>query len=494
MIQEKHILSKSTFLRGLQCHKSLYLYKNYIQLRDKPSAEQQAIFSRGNNVGVLAQKLYPGGVDATPAKRSDNVAAVQKTKELIEQGVEVIYEAAFQYNKVLAILDILVKKEGEWFAYEVKSSIKISNTYLLDASLQYWVITNSGLPLADMSLITLNNQYLKNGDIDLSSLFSSTSGLKDVLKNQEMITEKSANLKHVALSAAMPEIPIGEQCFSPYNCDFMGTCWKNVPKNSVFELSGLPKSEQFALYSSGIRTIDEIPKKNELDKNINVHLKSIAEGEIHVNKPQLKAFIDKIQYPLCFMDFETFMPAIPLYDGTKPYQHIPFQFSIHFQETEHSETKHLEFLAEQGSDPRKAFLQNLLLHLKGAATILVFDALMERNVLNGLKKEFPEFENDINLILSKLLDLMQVFQERYFYHPLMKNSHSIKTVLPALVPELSYSNLAISSGSIAMIAFEKLQNESDMFKALEVREQLLEYCKMDTYAMVKLLEVVKKST
>jgi hypothetical protein len=118
---------------------------------------------------------------------------------------------------------------------------------------------------------------------------------------------------------------------------------------------------------------------------------------------------------------------------------------------------------------------------------------MERNVLNGLKKEFSEFENDISLILNKLLDLMQVFQERYFYHPLMKNSHSIKTVLPALVPELSYSNLTISSGSIAMIAFEKLQNESDMFKVLEVREQLLEYCKMDTYAMVKLLEVVKKA-
>src|ERR1041385_2627944 len=137
---EKHILSKSTFLRGLQCSKSLYLYKNFIQLRDAPSPEQQAIFSRGNNVGLLAQKLFPGGVDATPKKRSDNIAAVNRTRELIEAGATVIYEAAFQHQKVLAILDILVKKEDGWYAYEVKSSLKISNTYILDASLQYWVI------------------------------------------------------------------------------------------------------------------------------------------------------------------------------------------------------------------------------------------------------------------------------------------------------------------------------------------------------------------
>ena len=139
---EKHILSKSTFLRGLQCSKSLYLYKYFIQRRDSVSPEQQAIFNRGNNVGLLAQKLFPGGTDATPSKRSNNIEAVTNTRKLIESGAEVIYEAAFQHEQVLAILDVLVKKDGQWYAYEVKSSTKISPTYLLDASLQYWVITN----------------------------------------------------------------------------------------------------------------------------------------------------------------------------------------------------------------------------------------------------------------------------------------------------------------------------------------------------------------
>ncbi|MBL7888335.1 MAG: DUF2779 domain-containing protein [Bacteroidia bacterium] len=467
------------------------MYKNFIQMRDQPSAEQQAIFSRGNNVGVLAQKLFPGGVDATPAKRSDNLLAVQKTKDLIDSGAEVIYEAAFQYDQVLAILDILVKKEGKWYAYEVKSSVKISNTYLLDASLQYWVITNSGIALEDISLVTLNSKYVRKGELNIQDLFAKTSVLKDVLKNQVFISEKAPELKTVALSAAMPDMAIGEQCFSPYGCDFMGTCWKNVPKGSVFEISGLPKAEQFALYSSGIRLIDEIPAKNALDKNVNIHLKSLKADEVYLEKERLTDFISKLRYPLYFMDFETFMPAVPIYEGTKPYQHIPFQYSIHYYEKEGGELRHVDFLAEHGKDPRRAFLKNLLEHLKGAEVILVYDALMERNVLNGLKKDFPEFLGNIDLILSKLLDLMQVFQERIFYHPLMKNSHSIKNVLPALVPGLGYENLSISSGSIAMIAFEKLQNEQDMFKALEIREQLIEYCKLDTFAMVKLLEVLK---
>ncbi len=463
-------------------------------MRDQPSAEQQAIFSRGNNVGVLAQKLFPGGVDATPVKRSDNLLAVQKTKELIEQGVEVIYEAAFQYEQILAILDILVKKDGKWYAFEVKSSVKISNTYLLDASLQYWVITNAGIVLEDFSLVTLNSQYVKNEELNIQDLFAKTSVLKDVLKKQEFINEKAPELKTVALSAAMPDISIGEQCFSPYNCDFIGTCWKNIPKGSVFEISGLSKAEQFALYASGIRLMDEIPSKNALDKNVNIHLKSLKADEVYLEKDKLNDFISKLKYPLFFMDFETFMPAIPLYEGTKPYQHIPFQYSIHLYEKEGSDLQYFEFLAEQGKDPRMAFLKNLLEHLKGAEVILVYDALMERNVLNSLKKTFPEFSGDIDLVLNKLLDLMQVFQERMFYHPLMKNSHSIKNVLPALVPGLGYENLSISSGSIAMIAFEKLQNEQDMFKALEVREQLSEYCKLDTFAMVKLLDVLKVYT
>jgi hypothetical protein len=490
---EKHILSKSTFLRGLQCHKSLFLYKNFIQLRDSPSAEQQAIFNRGNHVGIFAQKLFPGGVDATAVKRSDNIASVARTKELIEMGCEIIYEAAFQFEQVLVILDILVKKDGKWFAYEVKSSTKVSQTYILDASLQYWVITGSGITLEDITLIIINNQYIRNGELDPHGLFAFRSVKKEAIANLDMITENIESAKQTALADATPEIEIGEHCFSPYTCDFMSHCWKNVPKNSIFEITGLSKADQFGLYNSGYQTIAQIPPDNTLHKNVNIHIDSFKTGIPVINKEAIKDFLKKAAYPLFFMDFETFMPAIPVYNGTKPYQHLPFQYSIHFKERKDKQVKHFEFLAEQGSDPRKSFLTNLMNDTKGEGTILVFDALMERNVLNGLKKDFPEFSADIDNRLSRLIDLMIPFQDKSYYHPAMKNSFSIKNLLPALAPELSYNDLKISSGSIAMITFEKLASETDMFKILEIREQLLEYCKMDTLAMVKVFETLENS-
>lgn len=491
-ILDKHILSKSTFIRGLQCSKSLYLYKNFIHLRDPLSAEQQSMFSRGNSVGELAQQLFPGGIDPTAEKRFDTIAAVLKTRDLIEKGEEVIYEAAFQSDKVLVILDILVKRDDKWYAYEVKSSTKISNTYLLDASLQYYVITSSGLPLEDISLVTINNNYLKNGPIDPHSLFSIRSVKKEALSNQEMIEEKIRSSKLVVDNPQIPEIKIGEHCFSPYSCDFMGTCWKNVPKNSVFEISGIPKAEQFALYNAGFKTIPEIPEINVLDKNANIHIGSVKSGNIVINTAAIRKFLDRAAYPLFFMDFETFMPAVPIYNGTKPYQHIPFQYSLHYKKEKNAPLEHFDFLGEQGIDPRKAFLMSLLENTKASGTILVFDSLMERNVLNGLKKDFPDYGSGIDSRLERIIDLAQPFQERSYYHPAMKNSFSIKNLLPALVPELSYTGLKISSGSIAMIAFEKLQTETDMFKILEIKEQLLEYCKLDTLAMVKVFEILEK--
>jgi hypothetical protein len=489
---EKHILSKSTFLRGLQCSKSLYLYKNFIQLRDPVSPEQKAIFNRGNNVGILAQQLFPGGIDATPEKRSDNLAAVEKTQQLIASGVEIIYEAAFQHEQVLAILDILVKKDNQWYAYEVKSSSKISNTYLLDASLQYWVITKSGLDLSDISLVTINNQYVRKGALNVQELFSITSVLKDALRNQPLIEEQIQLSMLVTANARMPEIAIGEHCFSPYSCDFMGTCWKNVPKNSVFEITGVPKAELFNLYHNGFKTINEIPESNTLNKNANIHVQSVKQGEARVDKAAIKEFLDKISYPLFFMDFETFMPAVPIYNNTKPYQHIPFQYSLHYKKEKDAPVEHIDFLAEQGTDPRKAFLESLLKHTEAPGTILVFDTLMERNVLNGLKKDFPEHTAEIDNRLSRMIDLMQPFQERSYYHPAMKNSHSIKNILHALIPEMAYTDLKISSGSIAMIAFEQLQTETDIFKIIQTREELTEYCKLDTLAMVKIFEILEK--
>jgi predicted RecB family nuclease len=490
---EKHILSKSSFIRGLQCSKSLFLYKNFYKQRDKTSPEQQAIFSRGTNVGVMARKLFPGGIDASPSSPFKYVESVELTQKLIRGGVEIIYEAAFMFERTLIAIDILVKRNNTWYAYEVKSSTKISPTYLSDASLQYYIITNSGIELSDISIININTNYVKQGELDYYKLFHVTSVKSEAVNNTVFIKENVQKLLAVAGNSEQPNVQIGEHCFRPYACDFIGTCWKDVPADSVLHLSGVPKEKLFQLYNSGVKTINDIPDDHEANRSFKLQVESLTSNKAIIDKPGIKKFLETINYPLFFMDFETIMPAIPLYNNTHPYQHIPFQYSIHFKETKSSTLVHYEFLAEAGSDPRRQFIEQLIKHTSRPGDILTYYSTFERSVLNNLKRDLPEYTNDIDYILYRIKDLITPFENKLYYHPLMKGSYSIKNVLPALVSDLNYNTLNIGSGSIAMAAFEHLQTEVDIFKIAETRDALKAYCEMDTLAMVKILEVLENS-
>lgn len=488
---EKHLLSKSTFVKGNQCLKALYFHKNYYHLKDPLTPEQKALFARGNDVGMLARQLFPGGVDASPESPYKYAESVLKTTDLIEQGVEVIYEAAFQYEQVLAAVDILVKKDGKWKAYEVKSATKISHAYILDSSLQNWVIVNAGIHLDDFLLVNINNQYVKHGRVDVEQLFAKTSVKEEAQKNFLSIGEKVTQLKNMLIQKETPAVEIGEHCFMPYQCDFHGTCWKNVPSDSVFDLAMTNKEDQFKMYHAGIRKIQEIPDDYPLNKNARMQVQGFKSKEVVFDKPAIAGFVGGLSYPLYFMDFETFMPAVPVYESTRPYQNLPFQYSIHKKRNKDTAVEHFEFLAEAGIDPRRKFAEQLLAHLGDQGDILVYNLTFEKSILNALKNELPEYAAQIDRVIQRLKDLMVPFKEKHYYHPAMKGSYSIKSVLPALVPALKYDNLKIGQGSVAMVSFEKLTTENDIFKIAETRDALLEYCKMDTLAMVKILEVLE---
>ena len=216
----KYILSKSTFLKGLQCEKALYLYKHHYNLKDKITPQQQAIFNQGNAVGELAQGLFQGGVDASPSSYFKMQESVYKTKELIDAGETIIYEATFQYNEVLAALDILVQDEEGWKAYEVKSSTKVSETYIKDAAIQYYTITNSGIDLKDISIVHINNQYTREGELDIHQLFTIESVYDQVLEFLPRIPNEVRRLKNAIESSEIPNVDIGPHCSDPYDCDF----------------------------------------------------------------------------------------------------------------------------------------------------------------------------------------------------------------------------------------------------------------------------------
>lgn len=488
----KSRLSKSTFIRGLQCEKSLYLYKHHYQLKDPTPPSLQAVFDQGTNIGVLAQRLFTNGVDASPENHFKMVESVGKTLDFISQGETIIYEATFLYNDVLAALDILVRDQDGWKAYEVKSSTKVSDTYIKDASIQYYTITNSGIYLKDISIVYINNQYIKNGEIDINELFVVESVLDKVLEYIPRIPNEVKRLKNVIESPEIPRVDIGPHCSDPYDCDFKGTCWKHIPEYSVFDISRLNKEKKFGLYNQGIITFDQIDlDTTDLNPNQVLQVQSEVNGTSHIDIEEIRNFTSGLSYPLYFLDFETFGPAVPIYDGSRPYQQLVFQYSLHFQETPTSELEHREYLADPSQDPRIGFIEQLIQDCGTLGDILVYNIGFERGKLNDLIDVFPNYSNELRGIVNRLKDLMIPFQQKWYYTPEMRGSYSIKSVLPTLIPELSYNDLEIKEGGTASNTFLSMVNGSFEGDVEETRRQLLEYCKMDTYAMVRILDKLR---
>ncbi len=487
----RHVLSKSTFLYGCQCPKRLYFYKFRRDLAGEISAQQQAVFDRGTSVGQLARDLFPGGVDASPDTPFEYAKSVLYTKELIKQGEKIIYEAAFQYNGVLAAVDILVKRNGRWKAYEVKSSTNIKEVNILDAALQYHVITQSGIELADLFIVHLNNEYIRKKSIVLEELFSIESVKMEALEQQDFVQEKISELKTMLQLKKEPVVDIGPHCSDPYSCDFIEHCWKHIPVPSVFSISRLRANKKFELYEEGILRFEDLPEDMALNEYQQVQIDSHLKKKNTIDRPSLRNYLKDLSYPLYFMDFETFQAAIPLYSKSRPYQQIPFQYSLHFKKTKNASLKHTEFLARPKGDPRIPFIEQLLENTSSSGRILTYNMSFEKSILNAIARDFPKYQNDIEERIDRLLDLMPPFMKGWYYTPSMNGSYSIKAVLPALVPDLNYDTLEIGDGSSASLAFEQLifdvnANQDD------IRQNLLAYCKMDTLAMVRLLEVLEK--
>jgi hypothetical protein len=417
------------------------------------------------------------------------IESVSKTLDYIHQGQTILYEATFLYDDVLAALDILLKDEEGWKAYEVKSSTKVSETYIKDAAIQYYTITNSGIDLKDISIVHINNQYTKDGELDIHQLFTIESVYDQVLEFLPRIPNEIRRLKSVIESPDIPNVDIGNHCFEPYDCDFRGTCWKHIPDYSVFDISRLNKDKKFDLYNTGVITLDDIDlSQTDLNANQVLQVQSEINGTSHIDIEEIRNFTNGLNYPLYYLDFETIGSAVPKYNGSRPYQQLVFQYSLHIQKTSTSELEHREYLADSSQDPRIGFIEKMINDCGISGDIIVYNIGFERGKLNDLIEVFPEYSNELRGIVNRLKDLMIPFQQKWYYTPEMKGSYSIKSVLPALVPELSYNDLEIKEGGTASNTFLSMVNGTFEGDVEETRRQLLEYCKLDTYAMVKILD------
>lgn len=473
---------------GCQCPKRLFLHKFKRALRNPGDVKQQAILDAGTSVGELARQLFKYGVDASPPDNYSYHISVAKTKALIDRDVPIIYEAAFQYEGVLCAIDILVKQGKSWYAFEVKSAASVKDQHIQDAALQYYVMKNCGLPLEDISIIHLNNQYTRKGKLDIRQLFATESILEQVLEQQEFVSRKVQELKDLLTQPDEPIVDIGPHCFVPYECDFTNHCWAHIPKeNSVFDLG--PKIA-WKLLSEGYKQLDDIPQEFEMSANAAMQLAHYRSGEVYIDKEQIREFLEPICYPIYFFDFETIMPGIPEFDDSKPYQQIPFQFSLHVQQFEGSDLEHFEYLGDGLNDPRPGLIEAMINLLGQTGSIICYNMGFEKTRIKDLAKLYPQFETELLAINDRVFDLMIPFQKRWYYHPHFRGSYSIKAVLPVLIPELRYDELDIPEGKMASLVYSQLKFQDQITATLQ-RQALRAYCKMDTLAMVKIVDCLK---
>ncbi len=489
-------LSKSLYTKAIQCPKALWLKKYKQDVLTPPDASAKAVFETGNAVGELACQLFPHGKEITFTRDYDEMIAT--TKKYIDEGVQNIYEATFNYNGILVMVDVLhVEEEGGVDIYEVKSSTSVKDIYLHDVSIQHYVLKNLGFTIKSANIVHIDNTYVRGDELELDKLFSIVDVTGEVLELQETIPQVLKEFEtYLEDSINEPVIDIGSHCKKPYECDAKAYCWKvqrNIPDYSIFNIFNLGSKKQVALYERGIVNIDNIPEDFEMTEKQSQAVVNHKAQTIHIDKEAIESFISTLIYPIYHLDFETFQQAIPEWKGISPFQQIPFQYSLHI-EHEDGRLEHHEFLAVDGADPRELLAQKLCEDIPKDVTVLAYSMSFEKGVIKKLALEYEALSPHLLAMHDNIKDLMIPFQQKQYVTPSMNGSYSIKYVLPALVPEMkeAYQELdGVQNGSEAMSAFANM-SKLDSVEKEKMREALLAYCKLDTLAMVRVLEKLRK--
>jgi hypothetical protein len=487
-------LSKSRYCKGIQCPKILWLDGHKSEVRDD-SIINQRILDTGNEVGDLAMGYY-GDYTEVPYN-ADKSVMIAETRRLLDAKTSVICEASFSHDGNFCSVDILRVFDDGVEIVEVKSSTKIDPIYYDDMAFQYHVLASCGLNVRKVSIMHIDNKYERHGDLNLQQLFTVRNCTEKVLSMQDDVKANIKRLKKTADAKTEIDIEIGVQCSTPYDCVYRSYCWRHIPKNSVFDISGMQFKKQLAFYDRGIISFEQLLESGE---KISKTARLQVETEVNnrpptINKNAIKTFLDSLSWPLYLLDFEGFQEAIPPFDGLRPYMQTPFQYSLHIQKESNGHLEHREFLAEEGIDPRRSLAERICADIPQTACVIVYNKVYEKGRLKDLAGCFDDLAKHLMNIHDNIKDLMQPFQSRAYYCRELGGSYSIKQVLPTLCPndpELDYHALdLVHNGDEAMTIYKELPDKSPEEKK-RIRNALLAYCRLDTLAMVRVLEKLRE--
>ncbi|MBU0459816.1 MAG: DUF2779 domain-containing protein [Nanoarchaeota archaeon] len=501
------MITKSDYLKFLTCPAYFWFHKKEpsVLVEKEISDFQKELIESGKEVEAWARKRYPSGI--LVESREDQ--AVSDTKKLLDEGKKVIFQATIEAEGLYVMVDILEwdEKNGHWIINEVKGSTsdptkmgddkKSKKEHEYDASFQYIVLKKAGMNVGKVNLLELNKEYVRNGEINVVQLINPTDITE---KAHELEEEINGHIDQMRMLMDQESEP--QPCDCVYksranHCPAFGYLYPNMPEYSVHDIAliGLSPKRLGGLIEGGYLSIYDVPEDFELSKNQRSHV-DVTQTRITVNKSgEIKKLINKMEYPFYYLDYETYPTAVPIYDGCKPYMQIPFQYSLHIQREPDGEYEHYEFLADNGDEnPMKALTESLKEHIGDGGSIIVWNKKFEKKCNENIGEVYPEYAELMNSWNERLFDLMDVFQQNLYVHKDFKGKYSIKKVLPVFDPELSYKDLNVQDGSMAMDTWRKMVFD-DISEAEKEKNKkdLLEYCERDTWAMVRIYEeLVKK--
>ena len=488
-------ISKSQYVRGLQCEKALWLFRNRKDLLLEPSSATKNILEIGNLIGKLAMDNYPTGIEVTTEYWDIN-GAIKATKKYIDDGNDIIFEATALHpiTGAYSKIDILKRVDNTdlWDLIEVKSSTKVKEYHKDDLAFQYYVFSNSGYKIRNSYMMLIDNSYERIGDIDPTKILRLIDISEQVKNKQNEVNRITLELCNSLTETGEPKEKIGEKCFKPFECDFKSYCWKHVPDYSIYNIFQKKKAESIE-NKHGV-LLENLPSELFPSGKKRVDLECYFDKSIKIEKEKISDFLESLNYPIYFFDYETIGPAIPIFDGTRPFQKIPFQFSLHVQKAPGQKPVHYEYLHKEQSDPRLALAAKLIELCGSEGTILVYNQSFEIARNNELAKEFPMYRDALQSINSRIVDLITPFKKRWLYHPSQNGSASLKDVLPTFT-DLNYNDLEISDGGDAMRQYAAFM-EGKLDKSLwnNLWEDLSKYCEQDTHALYALLGILEKIT
>lgn len=507
------LLSKSKYVLGCQCLKRLWLEVNEPQLAGEFDDATQAVFDQGNKVGELAREAFAGGalVDET----SMDLAIARTRKLMADPDMPAMFEAGFSYRGIRVRVDVLERaSRGRWRLIEVKSSSKVKEDqypgHLEDVAIQKYVLDHCKVRLASMHLMHLNTDYVyKGADYDLDDLFTIANVSADIKEAEKAIGGQLRKQRAALRQDHAPEVVPGRQCTTPYACDFYDHCNDPVPDGHVSQLPRVSRAKLDELEQMGVELIRDIPADFDLKPAQHHTADAVQAGKLQI-VGDISARLDKLIYPVYFLDFETINPALPRWPGTRPFQQVPFQFSVHIQDAPGKQPRHVEFLADGKGDPQPELLKQLLAALEGdepadcksagrgrtsssrrggarnAGSIVVYSSY-ENSCLSAMATAFPKHAKRIEQVQSRLWDLLTMLRE-HVYHPDFNGSWSLKSVAPVLTP-MGYDDLDVCDGRAAgQVFLEMIDANVSPARQRTLNTHLCKYCERDTLTTVHILD------